>query len=135
MLRTSPKLLTYNQIKKDFKMENYLNCVKNVKHRVALTRFRCSAHSLEIEEGRYRNIERNARICTKCNMQAIENEYHFLMVCPLYREIRREILPRYYCVWPTQQKFINLMISSQKSILKRTAKFIYTANELRNNTV
>ena len=55
-------------------MEKYLTCVNNAKHRTALTRFRCSAHKLAIEEGRFRNIERNARLCTKSNMQTIETE-------------------------------------------------------------
>ena len=103
------KLTTYNQIKRSFETEKYLTCVNNTKHRIALTRLRCSAHRLHIEVERFRNIERNERFCNKYNMQAIENEYHFLMVCPFYRDIRREVLPRYYCVWPTQHKFINLM--------------------------
>ena len=100
-LRTSSKLSTYKEIKRCFTMEKYLACVKNAKHRTTLTRFRCSAQKVAIEEGRFRNIECNARLCTKCNMQTIENEYHFLMACPLYREMRKEILPRYYCVRPT----------------------------------
>ena len=115
-LRESSKLTTYNQIKGSFTTEKYLSCVKNVKHRTTLTRLRCSAHRRLIEdlEGRFRNIERSERLCNKCNMQAIENEYHFVMACPFYRDIRRETLPRYYCAWPTQQTFINLMTASQQ---------------------
>ena len=134
-LRGSSKLTTYNQIKGSFTTEKYLSSVKNTKHRTALTRLRCSAHRLLIEEGRFRNIERSERLCNKCNMQAIENEYHFVMACPFYRDIRRETLPRYYCAWPTQQKFINLMTASQQSVLRKLAKFVYCAFELRNNNV
>ena len=76
-LQAFSKLTTYNQIKRSFETEQYLSCVNNTKHRIALTRLRCSAHRLLIEEGRFRNIERNERFCNKCNMQAIENEYHF----------------------------------------------------------
>ena len=112
-------------------MEKYLTCVNNAKHRTALTHFKCSASKLAIEKGRFRNTELNARLCTKCNMQTTENEYHFLMVCPLYREIRNEILPHFYCVWPTKQKFINLMTSTQQSILRKLSKFVYCAYELK----
>ena len=73
-LRMSSKLSTSNEIKRGLTMEKYLTCVNNTKHRIALTRFRCSAHKLAIEEGRFRNIEHNARLCSKCNMQAIETE-------------------------------------------------------------
>ena len=119
-LNKCSKLITYNKIKKEFTREKYLDCVTNDKHRLALSRFRCSAHKLAIEEGRYRNIERNQRICTRCNINVIENEYHFLLVCPLYRDIRdHEILPHYYCVWPSQQKFEKLLNSTQTSILKK----------------
>ena len=132
-LNKCSKLITYNKIKKEFTREKYLDCVTNDKHRVALSRFRCSAHKLAIEEGRYRNIERNQRICSRCNINVIENEYHFLLVCPLYRDIRNETLPHYYCVWPSQQKFEKLLNSTQTSILKKIAKFIHFANLRREN--
>ena len=94
-LSTCPKLITYNKIKREFIREKYLDCVTNDKVRIALSRFRCSAHNLAIEEGRYRNIERNQRFYTRCNTNVVKNEYHFMLVCPLYRDIRNEILPHY----------------------------------------
>lgn len=133
-LRNSSKLSTYNQIKHIFEQEKYLNCVKNIQHRNALSRFRCSAHRLNIEEGRYRNLEREQRICMKCNMNTLENEYHFLLVCPYYRELRSEILPRYFCTWPSQQKFTKLLGSEQTSVILKLAKFVHMANVKRDNT-
>jgi len=61
---------------------------------MALTKFRLSVHSLEIETGRHSNISRENRLCTKCNLRMIENEYHFILVCPLYIEIRKHTLNR-----------------------------------------
>ena len=54
---------------------------------------RGSAHKLRIEDGRYRNIERNNRLCQYCQMNVIEDEFHFLLVCPAYRQIRISVLP------------------------------------------
>ena len=87
--------------------EKYISCLSIGKHRVALSRFMCSAHKLMIEEGRCRNIERNNRLCQYCQMNVIEDTFHFLlaMVCPAYRHIRILVLPKYYCRWPTKQKF------------------------------
>lgn len=130
-IRTSTKLLTYNLLKNEFVLEKYITCVTNDKHRIALTRLRCSAHKLAIEEGRFRNINRDQRICNTCNMGYIENEYHFLLICPFYRDLRASILPRYYNNWPTQQKFLNLMNSSQTSVLKKLAKYVYMATARR----
>ena len=104
-VQNSVKLTTYSTYKHVFEFEKYLNCVPNLKHMTALSCFRCSAHKLNIEEGRYRNIDRQDRLCTKCNMSTVENEYHFALVCPFYRDLRLQCLPKYYCTWPSYQKF------------------------------
>ena len=118
-IRTSTKLLTYNLLKNEFIVEKYITCVTNNRQRIALTRLRCFAHKLAIEEGRFRNIDRTHRICNTCNMGYIENEYYCLRICPFYRDLRISILPRYYNNWPTQQKILNLIKSSQTSVLKK----------------
>ena len=63
----------------------------NPKLRKSLTRFRCVSHKLYIETGRHGNSkrERQERICMYCNLNDIEDEYHFLLVCPLYKEDRK----------------------------------------------
>ena len=103
-LRKSSKLETYCLIKTNFERESYLEQVTTIKHRTALAKFRCSSHMLLIEEGRYRNIPREQRLCSKCNMTEIETEYHFLLVCPYYREIRTNIYPN---ITVTGQVLIN----------------------------
>ncbi|MCU7801014.1 MAG: hypothetical protein KZQ70_12965 [gamma proteobacterium symbiont of Lucinoma myriamae] len=127
----SSKLVTYKTLKTQFQCEKYLSCVQNNNHRIALSRLRCSAHKLVIEEGRYRNIEKDMRLCQFCSMNILENEYHFLLVCPAYREIRKSILPNYYCRWPTATKFTQIMTDTQSGIIKRLAKFVYVAFEKR----
>ena len=48
---------------------------------------------LEIETGRFRNIKRHLRFCTLCESQTqIEDEIHFLHVCPKLKEVRDEHL-------------------------------------------
>ena len=131
-LAQSNKLDTFKTVNKVFNFENYISCIRIEKHRVALSRFRCSAHKLMIEEGRYRNIERNNRLCQYCQMNVIEDEFHFLLVFPAYRHIRISVLPKYFCRWPTKQKFSKLLTVSQTSTLKKLEKFIYFANEKRN---
>ena len=75
----SRKISTYNTFKTRIGEEKYVSCIINTKYRFALTKKkkRISAHRLGIEEGRYRNIERNERFCIYCNMRAVEDEYHF----------------------------------------------------------
>ena len=52
MINNSDKLVTYCTFKSILEPEKYLSCVCIRKYFVALARFRCSNHSLEIEIGR-----------------------------------------------------------------------------------
>ena len=57
--------------------------------RSLITKIRISAHSLAIETGRYckPKILANERFCKFCKDQ-VEDEIHFLLHCPLYKDIR-----------------------------------------------
>ena len=114
-------------------MEKYLTCVTNDIHKKALSKLRCSVHSLLIETGRHNNVVHDERKCKLCKMNATEDEYHFVLVCPIYRHLRNELLPKYYCRWPTKQKFVQLMGSSSAVVLNKLAKYIYLAFDLRSS--
>ena len=129
---TSSKLETYCLFKLDTSCESYLNKITLNKYKFALSRFRLSIHNLALETGRYYNIPKENRLCSFCNMNKIESEYHFLLVCPLYAELRRQYLPQYYCRWPSITKFKNLMQSKSERVIKRLSKYIFFAQNKRN---
>ncbi len=69
----------------------YLSLVDNVQLRKCLSRFRCSNHCLEIEAGRRTKPLKTPiyeRPCKQCSLGAVEDEDHFLLVCPAYEHIR-----------------------------------------------
>ena len=43
---------------------------------------------LKIETGGWLKMDAKERICTSCNMQAIEDEAHVTLKCPAYEHIR-----------------------------------------------
>jgi len=59
-------------------------------------------------------------------MNMIENEYHFLLVCPFYQDLRRKYLPNSYCSWPSTHKFVALITTNSSTLLKRS--YINSAN-------
>ena len=121
----SRRLETYSH---EFKFERYLDFINDNKFRSALIIFRVSSHKLQIERGRHLNIPRNERICRNCNLNMIENEYHFLLICPKYTDLRNKYIKRYYFSWPTIKKFTNLMPKKSKVIINHLSKFIYFAS-------
>lgn len=131
-INNSNRLQAYSIFKHNFEIENYLNFEIDPKYKLALTRFRTSSHSLMIETGRYENIPREQRICQFCNMRKVEDEYHFLLVCPNYRDLRRKFFKPYFCHWPTWIKFEILLSKTSKPSVTSLAKFIYFATKKRN---
>ena len=134
-LRASSKLSTYRTIKTKFAAEKYLNSVTDGRHRSELAKLRCSAHRLAVEDGRYRNIERQQRLCIHCQMSVIEDEYHFLLTCPFYREIRIKYIPKYYITWPNINKFKSLLTTEKPTLLKKIANFLYLAKQKREEAL
>ena len=95
------KLRTYIMFKDIFEPETYIKCMSR-RRRSRMAQFRTGILPLEIETGRYapifyktlkKNRKRtaNERLCELCRLNDIENEYHFLCVCPVYNS-RRNIL-------------------------------------------
>ena len=86
---TSGKLRLYKLCKYEFKRELYLQLPMHL--RCILSRLRLSYHSLLIETGRYRKpkpIPVDERKCIFCNMNAIEDEIHFLFYCEFYQKTK-----------------------------------------------
>jgi hypothetical protein len=131
-INNSRRLESYALFKNTFNFENYLDYIKEPKFRIALARFRTSSHDLAIETGRYLNTTHNERLCTQCETRMIENEYHFLLICPKFSELRAKYIKRYYYTWPTIQKFQNLMTNKSKTVTSKLSKFIYYANLKRS---
>ena len=55
-----------------------------------MTKFRLSNHKLMIEKGRHLNLEISERKCHFCH--SVEDETHFLIVCPNYTTLRNDLL-------------------------------------------
>jgi hypothetical protein len=130
-INNSPRLESYCLMKHNFEFENYLDFIKDNKLRIALTRLKVSSHNLFIETGRYLNIDRNERKCQNCNMNVVENEFHFILVCPKFSELRKKYLKKYYYQWPTIQKLENLFTNKSKPVIINIAKYIYHATNSR----
>jgi hypothetical protein len=131
------KLSTYRRLKCHFVFENYLDQVSIRQHRVALTRLRVSAHQLNIERGRYSKpiTPREKRFCAFCVKQSnlvVEDELHFLLVCPEYADMRCEL---YNCVDKTCQYFSTMsdvnrllfLLTAENAVIKAVAKYCHMA--------
>ena len=94
------------------------------------TKFRLGDHKLQIEVGRHHNIPLAERICTRCCLGAVEDEYHALLHCNDYAQMRDCYFPKVRIWSPhidmlsSEDKFAWLMNNLDEYIIVLTAKFI-----------
>ena len=92
-INESRKLSTYSQFKSLLEPEKYLHVINSFWARKHLAKFRTSNHDLAIEKGRHAKIERHMRMCNMCNLGCVEDEYHYILICPKYEYLREKYLP------------------------------------------
>ena len=86
-LPSKPKLRTYSLFKNEIKTEEYILSNIPKYKRSLLCQLRIGILPLEIETGRYTRKKVEDRICKLCKLD-IEDEIHFVCVCPKLQAIR-----------------------------------------------
>ena len=117
-----------------FKYQHYLDCITLEKFRKKMSRYRVWSHRLEIEAGRWTKPNKTPlenRKCKQCN--TLEDEYHFVLECVLYKELRKLYIKKYYWLMPSMQKLIELVTSENINIIKRFSVYIQKAIKLRQD--
>ena len=130
-ISTSPKGHLYQYIPDSFCLQFYIKKVTNTKFQKEITKIRTSSHTLNIEKGRYRNIERNDRKCTLCDRNDIEDEFHFSLLCPFYADLRILYIKKFYRIRPSVFKFLQLLRTNNIKELNMFGKYLHLANKRR----
>ena len=77
----SRKAYYYRNYMTDLTVAKYIFYNIPFKFRIALSKLRCSVHTLHIEVGRQNDVSAENRLCYVCNSRVIEDEFHFIMNC------------------------------------------------------
>ena len=131
------KLRTYRKFKCSFGRETYLDISMNTNWRIHLSRFRVSAHRLAIEMGRRLGTELDKRLCPKCETHMIEDEWHFLFICPLYRQEREKLRQIILGKSPLFDQLNDddqlcwLLSNQDDHVILALAEYVYTAMSIR----
>ena len=117
------KLRTYRTFKSEFGVEQYLLKCNNMINRKNISRLRLSSHKLHIETGRMisgkSRLKAEDRLCKHCDKNECEDELHFILNCPLYKNERSSLLHKLSGVVPN---FDNLT-DKKKLIAVMTCSF------------
>ena len=120
----------------NFKHQIYLDSLQIDKYRKWLCKFRVSSHRLEIEAGRWTKPNKTPldnRKCIICNI--LEDEYHFVLDCSLYLNLRTQYINKYFWKRPSMVKFIELVNTENVHVLKKLSTYIEKAFKLRQDVL
>jgi hypothetical protein len=126
------RLFKYN-----FSFEPYLLYLSEEKRKL-LTKFRISAHKLEIEQGRYHKLPIANRICGICKAE-VGDAIHFLLQCATLNKTRSNFIKDISDKFPnfskldTKSQFIWLMSSEDKILIQKVSSLLHSLNEERNS--
>ena len=131
---TSTMLDFYKCFKHTLEYESYLDILP-YSLRCILSKIRLSCHPLRVQTGRYapNRIARNERICLYCDSGDIEDEYHFICVCNKFSEVRKKYIKKFYFIRPSMFKFIQLLNSSNKMLIRNLCIFVKESLKLRHS--
>ena len=131
------KLRTFVSFKEEIALEPFVKHLTSRYARSAFTQFRHGILPLKIETGRFKNLAIEDRICELCQLNCIEDESHFLCICPLYSDVRvplfdkgRNVIPNFDDL-DANEKLILLM----KNCWKDVSNFIVSAWKIRQNVL
>ena len=128
-INTSSRCYHYKNYKSLLNVEKYLQLDIPMKHRIALSKFRCSNHKFGIETGRHTNVHRDKRICLYCynnyEVKVLECEYHVFFECEKFTEIRANFLYNWYTSSSSEANFYYLLQSTNPNIIRHLAHYIY----------
>ena len=128
-----PRLRTYRQFKRKLAFEDYLNATDQ-KGRRQLARIRSGANRLRIEEGRAKRLPPEDRKCW-FGCMVVEDERHFLLSCPVYSDLRQEVIDKV-----GQEEFDNrgleiMMGTGTKKLTQTVIKFVQKAMARRTRVL
>ena len=127
-INESSKAYHYKNFKCILEAETYLSLDMSSKYIRTFSKFRCSAHHLFVETGQHTGIPYQQRICPFCTLHEIEDEYHFVFICPLYADLRVLYFPEKYTYCrPSLDIFYEMMKSKNGYIICHVVKYVFYA--------
>lgn len=136
------KLRSYCLFKKSFEMENYTLMCKRLS-RSSFCKLRISAHSLMIEKGRHFSPKVNPedRLCQMCSLNEVEDEFHFIMKCPLYKDLRSKLFFDIHEIYShtgnltDRELFLFIMSATDHDCILPVTQYVKAAFDIRSNIV
>ena len=124
----------YRMFKTTYSIESYVYLEVNRYVKNALIKFRCRVSNLNVHVNRFKHSTEEELKCRLCRLDR-EDEVHFVFCCPCLSDLRCDFIPVKYYQYPSRFKLALLLSSTNMSVLKSLALFLYFAFKRLNEIV
>ena len=117
-----------------FQFQTYLEQIIFFKYMHALSKLRMSSHMLAIESRRLArptSTPISEQKCVQCNV--LEDEFHFVIKCKIFIELRTKYIPKHYWKRPSMYTFIKLLNTTKVKLVRNSSLYIYQAFKCRTD--
>lgn len=121
-LDKSSKGLNYRIFKEHIVLEPYFYKLPTALY-LNLAKLRTGNHRFPCERGRWLGIDISERKCILCDLQDIGDEYHYVLICPFFTDVRKKYIQTYYTTNPNILKYKQLLSDNSLPQLQRLAVF------------
>ena len=106
-----------------------LNIGRHMKR--VITKFRFGITDICVHTYRYRHMHDRTLVCPLCQAPK-EDEIHFVLVCPGLKDLREKYIPAKFLRQPCMFRLTLLFSSTNNSLIKQVAMYLYKAFERRS---
>ena len=137
-LSNKPKLHLYKEYKTQYCTERYVLIGLRRSQRSVLAKLRLGVLQIHVETGRYKNTPRDQRCCLICNINGeVEDEIHFLLKCPQYKNIRDNLFTYATSIIPEFDDLNEIQklrtLTSHPNLIRNTANYAMELLRIRQN--
>ena len=129
-IQESQRFSVYKQFNSNHCVKTYLLEHLDYQLRFLMAKFRLGVSDINVHFYRHRNNSEKDLLCPLCNKHK-EDEVHFVLCCPFYENMRRELIAEKYFRNPNTFKFNILMASESTTTTRKLAIYLYKAFKLR----
>ena len=96
-----------------------------------MTKFRCGVSDIKVHRNRYKKVNIVDMNCPLCN-SADEDEVHFVLCCPAFGDLRKQLIPFKYYGHPNLFRQGLLLATQNENIFKKLYVYLNKAFKRRS---
>ena len=86
--------------------------------------------AIKLHKYRFHDVQRTELLCPLCK-EAVDDEVHFVLKCPVLNEIRAKLIPYKYYKFPCLFRLCLLLANNNEKVVRNLALYLHKAFRLR----